>query len=186
MADLKVYDVFDMSPLSDYMRQEGELRTLMRGVHFCNIGVCAQNMGLVKSGAFAFMRPDYKGNNQTCSLAFAGEIIGAYVSTVLGRSSELDVVALCRSEVYVIPVDAVINYMDRELKPGYRTDFTHAVAYGLMMRAISSRCDSVEARYRELLTRVPDLNKHMSNAAITSYLGISREAFARMRAKMRN
>ena len=67
--------------------------------------------------------------------------------------------------------------------PGFKLMFTDAIAYGFMMRGISFRCDTLEERYQELLERIPDICNRISMSAIASYLGVSREAFARMRSR---
>ena len=54
MADLKLYDVFDMSPLRDYIREHGECRVYCKGECFCRIGENAPDIGVVNSGGFAF------------------------------------------------------------------------------------------------------------------------------------
>lgn len=184
MADLKIYDVFDMNPLRDFLRRDGETRVFSKGDRFCRFEVPAPEIGVVNSGGFAFMRPDYKGDNQTFSLAFRDELVGAYISRMPGRVAEFDVRAVCRSEVSVMPVDELAAHA-RDISPDYGYDFLYAIAYGFMMRGIAYRCESFETRYAELLTRMPDIHKIMPNSAIASYLGVTRETFARMRAKNR-
>ncbi|ANU63653.1 Crp/Fnr family transcriptional regulator [Muribaculum intestinale] len=183
MADLKLYDVFDMSPLRDYIREHGECRVYCKGECFCRIGENAPDIGVVNSGGFAFVRPDYKGDDQTCSLAFADELVGSYISMMPGRKSGFDVKALCKSEVSALALDTVVEYMDT-ISPDYRLRFTYAIAYAFMMRGISYRCQSVESRYVELLERMPDVKSFMSTSAIASYLGVTRETLSRMRARM--
>ncbi|MDE5706007.1 Crp/Fnr family transcriptional regulator [Muribaculum sp.] len=184
MADLKLYDVFDMAPLRDYIRGHGECRVYRKGECFCRIGVNAPEIGVVNSGGFAFIRPDDRGDDQTCSLAFADELVGAYISMMPGRKSGFDVKALCTSEVSVLALDAVVSHMDT-ISPDYRLRFTYAIAYAFMMRGISYRCQSVESRYAELLDRMPEVMTLMSTSAIASYLGVTRETLSRMRTRMR-
>lgn len=183
MADLKLYDVFDMSPLRDYIREHGECCVYRKGECFCRIGENTPDIGVVNSGGFAFVRPDDKGDDQTCSLAFADELVGSYISMMPGRKSGFDVKALRESEVSVLALDTVVEYMDM-ISPDYRLRFTYAIAYAFMMRGISYRCQSVESRYVELLERMPDVMSFMSTSAIASYLGVTRETLSRMRARM--
>lgn len=183
MADLKFYDVFDLSPVRNFLREKGECRTLRKGDCFCRLGMPAMEIAVVNSGGFAFIHPDYKGDDQTCSIAFTDELIGAYISMIPGRMSGFDVKALCTSEISVLPIDAVISYMD-SVSPDYRLRFTYAVAYGFMVRGVSYRCDSIESRYDELLKRMPDAPNHMSTGAIASYLGVTRETLSRMKTRI--
>lgn len=184
MADLKLYDTIDLAPVREYIMTHGERRRFRARRHFSSIGEPARHIGLVVSGGFAFSRPDFKGNRQILTMAFDGELIGGYITPGLSGRSGYDITALCDSEVFVVKLDDLIGYMDSQL-PGYRLRFTLAVAMGFMMRGTSFRCDSPETRYRELLRRIPEINRKVSMTAIASYLGITRETFARLRNKLK-
>ncbi|MDE7147847.1 MAG: hypothetical protein K2O20_05600, partial [Duncaniella sp.] len=93
MADLKLYDIIDLEPLRHYILTNGERRSYRRRQHFCTLSQPAQEIGLVISGGFAFSRPDYKGDRQILSLAFTGEIIGAYITPDFSRRSGFDITA---------------------------------------------------------------------------------------------
>ena len=185
MADLKLYDIIDMTPLIDYLRLHGELRRYRRRELFTRIDSVTPEMGLVVSGGFSFSHHDYKGVDQILSFALPGEILGAYISPSNTRRSGYDVTALCDSEVLVVPREEVIDYLDKE-HAGFRLDFTTAIAISFMQRATTFRCDSPEARYSELLERLPGIDSKISMTAIASYLGITRETFARLRKKLRD
>lgn len=185
MADLKLYDVIDVAPVLDYLREHGELRRYRRRELFTRIDSVTPEMGLVMTGGFSFSHHDYKGDNQILSFALPGELIGAYISPGNTGRSGYDVTALCDSEVLVVPREELIDYLDRE-HPGFRLKFTTAIAISFMQRATTFRCDSPEYRYRELLERNPEIDSKVSMTAIASYLGITRETFARLRRKLRD
>lgn len=185
MADLLLYDIFDLSPFRNFIRSTGEKRILKKGEHFCRTDAPAPDIAVVDSGGFAFTHPDHKGDNQILSLALTDELIGAYIPMMPGHRSVLDSIALCTSRITAIPLDKAIDYMDNELHPGYRMEFTRSIAFSFMIRGMDQRCKSPEERYRELLSRMPDLPGKISMSAIASYLGITRETFARMRSRMR-
>ena len=184
MADLKTYDIFDISPLRDFIMSHGQKQSFRRKECLVAQGAPVTKIGLVTSGAFSFSRSDYKGDHQILSLALTGEFVGAYVSANPNNRSYYNVTALCGSEVALIDLDDFTGYMDRELGIEYRLDFTKAIAVGFLLRAISYRCDSPEERYLELLNRLPGINKMISMTAIASYLGVTRETFSRMRRKL--
>lgn len=184
MADLKTYDVLDFEPLRELILSEGTVRVLAKGECYVNLGEVCDTIGLVVDGVFGFCRPDYKGDNQICSLSMKGELVGSVICES-GRRSYFDVMALCRSEVCVVPVSALDGFEDPYHGTGFRERLLYAVAYGFMIRAASYRCDSPEMRYRELLERNPDIVSRVSMTAIASYLGVTRETFARMRAKLK-
>lgn len=185
MADLKLYDVIDVTPVLDYLRSHGELRRYRKRELFTKIDSFTPELGLVITGGFSFSHHNYKGDNQTLSFALPGEIIGAYISPGNTQRSGYDVTALCDSEICVVPREEVIDYLDKK-HPGFHIKFTTAIAVSFMQRAISFRCDSPETRYRELLERLPGINSKISMTAIASYLGITRETFARLRRKLRH
>lgn len=184
MADLILYDNIDITPLRDYFLTEGRFRCFRRRERFCSLGMPANEMGLVLSGGFSFSHPDYKGDTQIMTLAFSGELIGAYITPGSSHISVFDVTALCDSEVAVVTLDDLISYMDN-CHPGIRLHLTEAIAQGFQHRMVAYRCESPEKRYRQLLERMPEINGQMSMTAIASYLGITRETFARLRNKIR-
>lgn len=184
MADLKLYDKLDLAPLREYFMNHGERRLYRRGQHFITIGRTATEMGLVVSGGFAFSHPDYKGDRQILTLAFAGELVGNYITPDLSGRAGYDATAMCESEVLVVPHSDFVARLD-SISSDFKFRFTLAIAMSFMMRATSMRCDSPETRYRELLRRMPEINGRMSMTAIASYLGITRETFARLRNRLR-
>lgn len=184
MADLKLYDKLDLAPLREYFMNHGERRLYRARQHFITIGRTATEMGLVVSGGFAFSHPDYKGDRQILTLAFAGELVGNYITPDLSGRAGYDTTAMCESEVLVVPHSDFVAQLD-SIGSDFKFRFTLAIAMSFMMRATSMRCDSPETRYCELLRRMPEINGHMSMTAIASYLGITRETFARLRNRLR-
>ncbi|MDE5568642.1 MAG: Crp/Fnr family transcriptional regulator [Muribaculaceae bacterium] len=184
MADLKIYDLIDLTALRKLFEEHGEKRTVRKGEHFCRMEHTAKEIGLVVSGVFGFMRPDSKGRNQIISFAAHGDIVGAIISLRPTRMSAFDVVALCPAEILVVKADEIFGIME-SIQPGFRLMLTDAIAYGFMMRMISFRCDKPEDRYTELLERMPKIASMIPMSAIASYLGMTREAFARLRSRLK-
>lgn len=183
MADLKLYDIFDMEIVNSFIRREGIKRVMEKGECFCRMGCVADSLAVVDSGVFAFTHPDYKGDSQILSFASADELIGSVISVPVRRSC-FDVIALCRSEIAEVSAGLVSDFLDSQAS-GLRVLLYYAIAYGFMVRGMSYRCESPEMRYRELLIRNPDIAEKVSMTAIASYLGVTRETFARMRTKMK-
>lgn len=184
MADLKLYDIIDMNPVAEFIRGTGVRRVMSKGEYFARMNCRCREVGIVCSGGFAFSLPDYRGDNQILSLALAGEFIGSFV-TLPDNLSFVEISALCRSEIYTVPIDLLYAEMDSGRIAVGRDKLIYAIAYGFMLSGASYRCDSPETRYRELLARVPDLHATISMTAIASYLGVTRETFARMRRRMK-
>ncbi len=184
MPDLKVYDLIDLTAFRQLLTEHGVKRTIKKGEHFCRMEHSAKEIALVVSGVFGFMRPDSTGRNQIISFAAPGEIVGAIISLRPSRMSAFDVVALCPAEILVVNADEIFALMEND-EPGFRYKLTDAIAYGFMMRMISFRCDKPEDRYSELLQRVPKISSMIPMSAIASYLGMTREAFARLRSRMK-
>lgn len=184
MADLKIYDLLDLTELRNFITEHGEKRTIKKGEYFCRMEHTAKEIGLVVSGVFGFMRPDSNGRNQIISFAAPGEIVGAIISLRPTRMSAFDVVAICRAEILVVKADEIFGLMEN-IQPGFKLILTDAIAYGFMMRMISFRCDKPEDRYNELLERMPKIASMIPMSAIASYLGMTREAFSRLRSRMK-
>ena len=180
-----IYDIMDLGPVRRYVEEHGEKKYFRRGEMFCRRDCRAVYVGLVMNGAFGFSRSDYRGHEQIYSLALPNDIVSAFIARQPGFMSEFDIRALCPSEIMAVPMSDLIEHLERE-RPGYLHRLTESIAYGLMMRGFSFRCDSPEERYRELLSRLPRLHVHLTMTDTASYLGLSREAFARLRARIRD
>lgn len=183
MADLKAYDLIDFTEVYQYFIDNGEKRTLKRGDFFCRVENPVREIALVTDGVFGFSRADDKGRTQIFAFASSGEFVGAVISLRPTRMSAFDVKALCRSEVLTVPMAKMFDDLEGR-HPGFRLAFTDAIAYGFMMRGMSFRCDTPKDRYIELIGRMPDICSRIPMSDIAAYLGISREAFARMRGRL--
>lgn len=181
MPDLHTYDIIDIAAAKAVFAARGTERTLRRGEYFCRMDRPVREIGIVLSGGFAFSHPDEKGHDQILSMAFDGEFVSAVVSHPDG-SSMFDVRALCRSRITVMPQEQFFGCMEQK-KTGFRADLISGIAYGLLKRGISWRCETPEQRYATLLERLPDIRKFVPMSDIAAWLGITREAFSRMRSR---
>lgn len=181
MPDLHTYDMLDFAAAKALFAAHGTERTLRRGEYFCRMDEPVREIGIVQAGGFAFSHPDDKGQTQILSMAFDGEFVSAVVSHPDGRSM-FDVRALCRSRITVMPQEQFFSRMEME-KPGFRADLTAGIAYGLLVKGISWRCETPERRYAALLKRLPDVRKVVPMSDIAAWLGITRETFSRMRSR---
>lgn len=183
MPDLITYDLMDFGPIRSMLRTHGTPQAFRRGEYFVRAGDLACRVGLVTAGGFAFSKDDCHGDVQIFSLAFSNEIISSLIM-LPDRRSGFDITALCRSEVLVMEQSKFLDLLYTELGEQAWPRLIYAIACGLMERGFSYRCDSVESRYANLLARAPQVVSNMSYKAMASYLGISREHFARLRRKM--
>lgn len=184
MSDLSIYGLTDFVVIRDFIESTGESVALRRGGLFCRMDECAPRVGIVKSGAFAFMRPDSRGNEQVMTLSFPGDLVGAYVAVEPGNKSYFDVKALCASEILAIGIVEFLSFLESVPGKNFSAWFAKTVAFEFMMRGASFRCDTPEERYLALCARVPGHMDFMSNTDVASYLGISREGFSRMRSRL--
>ena len=176
MPDLITYDLMDFGPIRSMLRTHGTPQAFRRGEYFVRAGDVACR-------GFAFSKDDCHGDVQIFSLAFSNDIISSLIM-LPDRRSGFDITALCRSEVLVMEQSKFLDLLYTELGEQAWPRLIYAIACGLMERGFSYRCDSVESRYANLLARVPQVVSNMSYKAMASYLGISREHFARLRRKM--
>lgn len=183
MADLKTYDLIDLTPPRDYILNEGKKQSLRRGDYFIRIGEVAKKVAIVTEGYFAYVHPDSKGENQTITFAAKNEFLSTFIA-MPGQRSVVDIKSLCASQIMVVEYDDIMRYIKTEMPENALSDFYYAIAFGLLNRGISFRCDSPETRYRELLQRMPDIIQKVPMKEIASYLGVTREHFSRMRTRM--
>ncbi len=183
MADLKTYDIIDLNPIREYILREGETREMKKGEYLIRAGDSVKEVGIIIDGYFGYMHIDCRGENQIISLATKNEFLSNFIS-MPGLRSAFDIQALCTSQIIATKYDALMNYMKSTLPENTLQNLYYAIAFGLMTRGFSFRCDSPEMRYTELLQRMPDILQRVPMKVIASYLGITREHFSRMRKRM--
>ena len=64
------------------------------------------------------------------------------------------------------------------------TRFVEVIAFEILRKTVSMRCQSPEQCYLQLLSRVPDILERTTLRNVASYLGITPEALSRMRTRM--
>lgn len=180
MSDTTPQIALDTSLLHNWMLENGVRTTLNKKELFSQMGGSTRKVGLVISGAVAMRGYDEKGQYKIFSVAFPGQMISNYIAHHTGNESVYDLVALENSVVASADVGELDAYLDT-LDPSYRYKFMAGLAYALMRRIIALKTMSPRTRYIDLLKRIPDIHQRLSMTDISSYLGISRESFQRMK-----
>ena len=185
MSDFTLYNDFDSTPLREWMMANGTEERVAKKEYFSRVGGTTRKIGIVVRGSFAMCSTDDKGQRKIFSVAFPREMISNYLAFQTGNPCTYDIQALEHSVIRTADVSEVDTYL-HSLSPDYHYRFMSGIAYALLRRFISAKCDSCRVRYLKLLERVPDLHQKMSMTDISSYLGISRESFQRMKRAIDN
>lgn len=183
MTDIPFYTDYDSTLIREWLDAHGEMRVYRKGDCFCLTDTPVQYFGLIVSGCFAMERADAKGARQILSLAFNGEFVSSYVSYMAGVNSMFDVVSLERSVVKQVLMDDFYDFL-RSVAPDYAFHMLAAVSQTVLSRCISIKCEAPSDRYLQLLRRIPDINQRISQSTLASYLGLTREAFSRMKRRL--
>ena len=173
-----------ISALKEWLLENGRDVSVAKNGFFSQAGESPDKVGIVIHGSFAMCSDNEKGHRAIFSIAFAGEFISNYLAHSVGQPCVYDIQALENSVVRV----ADVSDIDRIFlghKPEEKCDFMSAMAYGMMRRIISLKCDTPLKRYQSLLERIPDVHQKVSMTALSAYLGLSREAFQRMKRTLR-
>lgn len=174
------------APEMDYWRrlciEEGELITYAKGEEFCRVDEVARYVGFVKSGTLKYLIYGEDGSEHVVGLEFAGEFVADYPFSLRGIKSRVSIMADSECEIYCYPVKALVERLHSD------SSFERLMLYisellfmQIYHRYMALYCKSPQERYRELLSKHPDLFSLFSLKDIASFLNISPTHLSRLR-----
>jgi len=175
-------------PAAEWTFLRGHLRLLAlpRGGQFSKFGAVPDRFGVVTQGVLCkrHLAPD--GPSFVRGFAAEGELVGAYVSLLTGKPSDLSVEALEDSEVLVVPFalmdtlyarHASWERIGRKLAENFLVERERRAAELLTSDATERYLHFLET-HKHLLGRVRE-------ADIASYLGVTPVSLSRIKAQIR-
>jgi CRP/FNR family transcriptional regulator, anaerobic regulatory protein len=124
----------------------------------------------------------WKEDKQVClDLMFEDEFFGDHLSIITGKPSELETMALERTEVIRISSEAIRSM--KSVDAG-RHLFMVSAEYTFVAKQqqqIDLLLKTADERYRELLKKHPEVIKRTAQKHVASYLGITTQSLSRLR-----
>ena len=150
------------------------LRIFERGEKFENVGEPAQWIAFVERGYFKYMVHNDEENKDQCTgFAFEGEFVGDYPNCLSCRISEVTIVAGISCKVFQITGKDLCMLLDQD----NRKDIKQAVSDHLLSQVYTQYLDTyrmtIRERYKELISRCPDIVQSLSLKDIASYLKVT-------------
>ena len=142
--------------------------------------------GLLLAGAFRYVHLTADGERRIVGYAFAGEIVGDYISHCNGIPSWVSIEAMCDSLVTEVGTAVLETF--------YAADAAHErlgrrLAEHLLAEVyerLLERCAATpQERYERLLTRCPGVLDFIPLHELASYLGVRPETLSRIRRRIR-
>lgn len=182
----KYIALFDYSWLINFIIQNGTMVKYHRNELFCTAGKHCKTMGFIHKGTFIYSTQDTEGERHVVGYAFENSFVGDYGAFRLRETSDIDITALCESEVYLITYEALNRFITEGTEN--RERFLHIMElmyFEVYQRFISSYIQTPEERYQEILHRCPDIFHHTTAKDLASYLQIAPETLSRIRRKLK-
>lgn len=162
--------------------EEGELLAFSKGDEFCRVDEVARYVGFVKSGTLKYVVYSEDGSEHVVGLEFAGEFVADYPFSLRGIKSRVSIIADSDCEIYCYPVKALVERLQRDSSFERLMLYTSELLFMLIYhRYMSLYSMSPQERYRELLSKHPDLFSLFSLKDIASFLNISPTHLSRLR-----
>ncbi|WP_286338611.1 Crp/Fnr family transcriptional regulator [Bacteroides caecimuris] len=186
MPDLAINNILktEITLIQKMIQEYGHRQLLKKNQYFCRANSPNSLIAYVVKGGLKYCCYDYKGKEQVLSFAFDGELVGSYLAWQTGNRSLYDIQAIEASELFCINIkelSALLTISDFKISA---TRFVEVIAFEILRKTVSMRCQSPEQCYLQLLSRVPDILERTTLRNVASYLGITPEALSRMRTRM--
>lgn len=180
----KRFNPYAEAPEMNYWRElclsEGERCSYARGEEFVREGEVGRFVGLVISGAFKYVARGEDGAEHVVGLD--NEFVADFPFSLHGQRSRVSIVAATACDVYRYPVKSIVERMktDRQLETlvAYSSELLFSQTYD---RYMDLYCKSPQERYKDLISKHPDLFALFSLKDIASYLNITPTHLSRLR-----
>lgn len=170
-------------PVIKRLSETATFRTFDKGEHLLEADQVAGNLFFVNSGLIRYYYIDERaGEERTGQFFDANNVYTDVMSFGTQLPSSQYIQALEPSEILSIPRNAIYDAYsdDHALERFGRMMFERALI-GSQVRTASFMSESVEDRYRKLISARPDLARRVPQYILATYLGITPEALSRIR-----
>lgn len=182
----------DSIPLSkeaeEYLFSISNERTVPKGSVLIRQGRPVDMVFFVTEGCLRSFFIDRHGKEHTLHFAIQNNWISDYIAIHSNESATLTVECLTESSIIEFDTEKIYGMLTRfpELEPFQRANLER-LFISLQKRIINQLHLSAAERYDLFLEEYPDVEQHIPNYHIASYLGITQESLSRIRAnKPRN
>lgn len=179
-------DGLDLQFLYDYCIEHGERRTLERGETLEDAGKPSRWVAYVEKGCFKYIvHNDEEGKDYCPGFAFEGEFVADYPSCLTGDASEVTIEADMLCEVYVIEGAELQRMFDENPeKMRIGCQIMCNLFKMVYVRDLDHYRYTARGRYRQLLSRCPQVVQQLSLKDIASFLNITPTYLSKLRKEM--
>lgn len=180
------FSALDLSPLLAWIRREGKTRLLEKKDYLVRQNETSPAVGILEEGICRFVRTDGRGNEHVVGYTFSGSPIGEYTANLCSRPSLVDIQAVTRCRLCMVPYVRLKAWMDNSAE-GMQMARMIAEQMFVMsyQRLLENYCCTPEERYQELMARYPELKELRPLKEIASFIGVTPETVSMIRRKLR-
>lgn len=162
-------------------------RNVKRKRTILNEGEISRYLFFVVAGSLRSFTLDPSANEHVMQFAFEGHWVSDLSSFITQSPGEIVIEAIEDSEVLLLPRHELDLLFDKipALEKFFRQLYQRA--YVALQKRVSTReSTSAKERYKELISKHPNIAKRVPLLSIASYLGITAESLSRIRGNMAN
>ena len=176
-------DMVDVTTLSDFCRDNGELCHYAKGEAIVQQGSVGKYFGVIESGYFKYTTITTDGDEVVVGFAFEGECVCDFNNSFRGLHSEVTIVAGCETDVWQVSFRAIIDIIENRLN-GLHDSITDVLFREIYHRYLEIYRKSPTERYLQLLTHHPDIFEIVTMKEVASYLLVTPVYLSRIRKKL--
>lgn len=162
------------------------IRKFKRNEIILDIGQIENYLSIINKGAIGMFTYNSKGTEICMDLSFENEFMVAFTSFTKRIPTQAFIRAIEDTEVISVSYEALNNLYDSSID-GQRVgrESAEAVVLYLSQRLYQFLALTAEERYKILLDKQPDIVLRVAQKHIASYLGVTPEAFSRIKKNMK-
>ncbi len=172
----------NLSPLIEYIVNHGRLTQYAKGDYFIKAGVESWYIGFVECGYFNYIvHNSSEQKDYITGFAFDGEFVGDYPNCLLGKTSEVAIVAGTSCKVYQIDGGELRKLLDSDGMSNLKQSISDHLFSQVYTQYLDTYRVTTRERYKRLLFRCPEIVQSINLKDIASYLKVTPTTISNIR-----
>lgn len=159
----------------------GEFKTFKRNEFIKTQGSLDTNVYFIESGSVRVFILDDEEKEQNIRLGYKNNIITALDAFLTGNASKLNIQAIKKTSIKVIPKLEIDKFLQEEGNKMFWIKILEDLIVQQMEREEDLLTNSPKERYLRVLKRSPQLFQEIPNRHIANYLRMSSETLSRLK-----
>ena len=175
-------DGLDLSALKEHCIYHGRLIQYAKGDYFIKAGEKSCFIGFVECGYFNYMvHNTFERKDYITGFAFEGEFVGDYPNCLLGKTSDVTIVAGTSCKVFQLDGGELCKLLNYDSMGNLKQAICDHLFSQVYTQYLDTYRMTTRERYKRLLLRCPEIVQHINLKDIASYLKVTPTTISNIR-----